>query len=96
MQELKPCPFCGGPGRVYATGNVYIDVEDHLVMEYLAECSKCGANTGVRYPGRIAGPNCAFCDEKQAYADAVEGWNRRADAPQENEPPESGKGGDAL
>lgn len=36
--ELKPCPFCGGRGRIMRAGNAYV-----------VRCKECGAQTARNF-----------------------------------------------
>ena len=45
MSELKPCPFCGGKGRLKS----YISGKWKKKAFYYAECSVCGVRTALSY-----------------------------------------------
>ena len=47
MTELKPCPFCGGKGKVEL-----VDKIDDLDV-YMVECQKCGAAASFGTDGEI-------------------------------------------
>jgi Lar family restriction alleviation protein len=81
MDELKPCPFCGGTDIRYSlkiTG--HFDVRYHAAM-YCNKCHCYGARTltgTVRhdnYKGRTAIENDAAIK-----AEAIEAWNRRVES----------------
>jgi hypothetical protein len=94
MPEIKPCPFCGGRGRVSA--------KDHLFggynglgqgrREYLIRviCNKCKARGAPIATGWVRACNInsahhryANPDDKRAIetaeAKAIDAWNRRAE-----------------
>lgn len=66
MEELKPCPFCGGDAYV---------AQNYLGQKYV-RCPECGATMWGKDTDdwRIATHG-----EKKAEKMAVEAWNRRAD-----------------
>lgn len=79
MAELKPCPFCGGKAKMFAT---YPEAHFRkVVWDIKVYCMKCN----------IALPNSNYRVEAQLDADgaveiikddrplAIEAWNRRAD-----------------
>jgi Lar family restriction alleviation protein len=49
MYELKPCPFCGYPARLF-TKRISTD------FEYIVKCNKCRANVKY-YKGKSAAVN---------------------------------------
>lgn len=71
MEKLKPCPFCGGVGKVKAAK------KDYVGFIIWCECEKCHAQAGGYCPDikheDSAIENIEFCKSK-----AIEAWNRRA------------------
>lgn len=64
MNNLKPCPFCGGQAKPIIEENAW----DSYVF---VECQKCGATTKKE--------DYVFeFEEPGAMSRAVESWNRRA------------------
>ena len=61
MDELKPCPFCGGKASTYTCKT---DKKGVRSIKWLVHCEKCGVN----YP--------AIKDCHYEY-EAIEAWNRR-------------------
>lgn len=49
MNELKPCPFCGGRAAVAQNASVFLD--------YRVYCKRCGAETGM-YTTAIKAVRC--------------------------------------
>ena len=45
MNELKPCPFCGGDAKI-------VDVED--LKGFFALCKHCNASTRIFYSEEVA------------------------------------------
>lgn len=72
MEELKPCPFCGGKAVILNTGNFNSQLWGNSSVEYWAECISCN----IRTP------------DVMADFIAVEKWNRRiseSEKPHEND-----------
>lgn len=65
MGELKPCPFCGGTGKLLHLQKVYhFDADNYIEWsEWKVECENCGAETS----------------EAGAPELVIEAWNRGAD-----------------
>lgn len=87
---LKPCPFCGGEGEIRLAMLSVDERNDCFVEEYKAVCRQCAATTGQRYLSRFIRADGEFHFERDGYAEAIAGWNRRAEAaegppPEENE-----------
>ena len=93
MQELKACPFCGGPGRITLRSIGTDGRSDRFMEEYEVGCVQCGATTGKIHQSRFFRKNGEFIMEKDGYAEAVAGWNRRAETPPNEETPPEGQGG---
>ena len=72
MNELKPCPFCGGEARVYvAEGGV-------CVMCVEGFTKNCACRTGwYSDDSYINGMDGWRKAEKTAVERAIEAWNRR-------------------
>lgn len=64
MDELKPCPFCGG--EVEETGGSCNFGKK--IMTLNVKCRKCGTSVALKTAWKT-----------NAYLEAVEAWNRRAD-----------------
>lgn len=63
MQELKPCPFCGGTASMNRREYYFEDSGEHAMTAHYAECGKCFART-VEYKSEDG---------------AADAWNRRAE-----------------
>lgn len=77
MEELKPCPFCGGDAaiRKIKTGMHY----DKRTESWRVECSKCGA-----HPGRYGYESIISIENnkeptiiKDGRKEAIDTWNDR-------------------
>ena len=66
MSELKPCPFCGGEAKIYATTTGTFP--NHA--KHYCYCEKCFAS-GQSFSD--------FTNDGSSVFDAIEAWNRRAD-----------------
>ena len=68
MDELKPCPFCGGEDITLheAYGNAHVEGRAWI------RCEHCGARIGDGYPN----PHLFDIEDSTEYA--VRNWNRRA------------------
>ena len=71
MENIKPCPFCGGKGEVKAAK------KDYIGFTIWCECEKCYAKTSGYCPElkdeSVALENIDICRDK-----AIKAWNRRA------------------
>ena len=70
MKELKPCPFCGGEGKVFAYDGGGICVK----------CMTCSCQTFVTSDG-----NRVNAKSYSAYERVTDAWNRRAESEEQNE-----------
>lgn len=61
MNELRPCPFCGGAARIRPF-RTYIERIHGIGNKFYANCTVCG----------VDGPGFHFTE-----ADAAESWNTR-------------------
>lgn len=77
MDELKPCPFCGGEAQIECTSAVNADC---LSKIFVIRCQKCGLRSPepFRIFARIENNGECEFDDTQKIA-AIEFWNRRAD-----------------
>lgn len=71
MEKLKPCPFCGGKGKIKAAK------KDRVGFTIWCECEECYAKTGGYCP-EIKDEDCAIEEIDFCRKAAVEAWNRRA------------------
>ena len=73
MDELKPCPFCGGEGTMVSR------VDKVLILSgkcWFIQCKKCGSQGAECYE-HLAAPEKEYKAINQAWKDAIEAWNRR-------------------
>ena len=69
MDELRPCPFCGGEACV-GVGRLITSDFGSDAYAYVT-CGECGASTDEVYGDKA--------DESEIVKQAVAAWNRRAE-----------------
>jgi len=69
IDELKPCPFCGGEGELDAHG---IDGISWSVEGALVKCIKCESESGYFTSNGLNEET-----SKKCITDAIAAWNRR-------------------
>lgn len=70
MEEVKDCPFCGGPGELhYNSGN------EVWGQSWQGRCTRCAAQTG-KFFGSSTWRVVRSADDK-AQSEALQAWNRR-------------------
>lgn len=77
VNELKPCPLCGGEARVICL----TDGGHWFIKEYEVCCSRCGATMNRTYRSEFnindtTGELVLLHDGKK---EAIDEWNRRTD-----------------
>lgn len=73
MEQLKPCPFCGGEAK---TSVGYIKCGgDELLLRATVYCGVCGVGKFVKFNAEQK----PFEDFAKNFNAAVDMWNRRAD-----------------
>lgn len=83
--EFERCPFCGGIVRVDVVGRGICRGTDNYYVRFKLKCINCGATNDKTYQHEFS---CVFGEyktEKDAFAEAVKDWNKRA-YKQENPP----------
>lgn len=78
MEELKPCPFCGGKARIRQDKTDGIQYRGMFSVFFHVECEGCGARGKTYYaafPFVDEGENAKL--EGNKIQDAVESWNYR-------------------
>ena len=79
MQNLKPCPFCGGKANIEQTAYGTADLSS-VRLQFAIRCKKCGASAPNAY-GYIT-INLSSNGEFNVWHDdrnpATAAWNRRA------------------
>ena len=71
MEELKPCPFCGGKPYLETRHRAFIKAQTTRVA--FVRCTECNARTN-RFELQSFG--CTR-SSKEANTKAIEAWNRR-------------------
>ena len=72
MEQLKPCPFCGGPAN-FSNGYPRLYRPEH--NKVAVECPECGL---------VFGWDCDYGGTFETEADAATAWNRRAQSKEDN------------
>ena len=73
MDELKPCPFCGGKPYLETRHRAFIKAQTTRVA--FVRCTECEART-QRFELQAFG-HTSYSEE--ANKKAIEAWNRRAE-----------------
>lgn len=71
MENLKPCPFCGGEGKIKAAK------KDCLGFVIWCECKECYAQAGGYCPD-IKNEDRTIEEIDFCRKEAVKAWNKRA------------------
>lgn len=73
MNDLKPCPFCGGKAEICS------DVNRIMGKFWYIRCKKCYCRgSGIYESGRKLEPQEEYAAIIGAWEKAIESWNRRA------------------
>ena len=76
MDELKPCPFCGGKAKVDKVSPPFMLKKLHGLY-FSAGCSQCGACTSLFRTHKSGSPLMNEWYDEEAKQKAIEAWNRR-------------------
>lgn len=79
VEELKPCPFCGGKARAYLKISLSADEPEKPLIEARVQCLGCTAEVfGLASIGTPLSPfSVADTSGNAAIRRAVAAWNRR-------------------
>lgn len=81
MDNLKPCPFCGGLAHVMREKYKIATWDGYEIVNYHVECCDCGARGGtIQYKIQIGGCFPMKKLDEGAAERAAERWNRRVEA----------------
>ena len=74
MEELKPCPFCGGEAEICSA------FENKFLGKYwYVRCKTCySRGSDIYESGKELEPNQEYEAIKGAWDKAIKAWNRRA------------------
>lgn len=79
MDELKPCPFCGGDAQLR------VQEVDYGLCGAWVQCTNCNARTNCMNTHELVLHQCSVAtpitaeSRKRGINKAVEAWNRRAE-----------------
>lgn len=77
VDELKPCPFCGGEAKLVEVSMDYDDVPPITILnEYTVECCECGASLKI-FNDEIVRDIEGLHINHDGVKEAIEAWNRR-------------------
>lgn len=75
MDEIKPCPFCGGEAKLkqLATGHN----GGHIINHYTVLCEKCRIQTSVGISDIYQDEHGVICIIKNGAEEVINIWNLR-------------------
>lgn len=82
MNNLKPCPFCGGVPHIKRDMRMLAAWDGYEIINCCVECWDCGAKGGtIQYKRKLGEPWMTEKQKADAEAEekAAEKWNLRAE-----------------
>lgn len=100
MNNLKPCPFCGGLAHIKRDIHTIAMWDGYEIVNCCVECWDCGGRgSTVQYKRQIVECWPTKKLETEAEEKAAERWNRRAEAKEKAKPawmPITGEDGETV
>ena len=76
MEDLKPCPFCGGKAIVKKVHPSFMLKKFHDLY-FAAGCPQCGVSTTLFKTEKTRSPMMNEWYDNKAKQKAIEAWNKR-------------------
>lgn len=77
MENLKPCPFCGGEAVIIQVTRGICHDPTEIKNRYKAGCKKCNIFSGYYESSIWQGEDGEVHIDANGADDAIEAWNRR-------------------